>query len=131
MRRRYRYDDDYDYDYDDDRTRGICSDCGEECTAVMQDQGIGSYEYWGFKGTHHDWREVSPCCGEEVVGGGAKVIRKSEHTARKDHKDGKVKKGDRYRVVVTYHWREDGPGWITEEKRVVDAFRSAVSAALN
>ena len=131
MRRHYGYDPDYDYDYDEpEGTSGICSACGEACTSVMVDEGIGSYEYWGATGTHHEWQEVSPCCHEEVVDGGEKVIRSSEHTARRDHKDGSIKKNDHYRVTVTFHWRAGGAGWITESKRVLDRFRSAVKAGM-
>ena len=45
---------------------GNCSSCEEEVEVVAADFGIGSYEYWGAKGTHHDWREVCGQCGEEA-----------------------------------------------------------------
>lgn len=40
----------------------ICKECGEECTLVKIDDGIGSYEFWGHKGFHHDYRIGSKCC---------------------------------------------------------------------
>ena len=40
----------------------ICADCKEECKVVLEDFGIGPYEYWGAKGTHHDYQAVSDCC---------------------------------------------------------------------
>ena len=68
------------YDYDEDRRMdalmdagdgrdhisGFCSHCGEECTSITRDEGVGAYEYWGSKGVHHDYVEVSPCCDAEV-----------------------------------------------------------------
>lgn len=95
---------------------GICDDCGLECDAILEDQGIGSYEYWGSRGVHHDYRNVSPCCGASVVEGGNTLVRISEHTARRDHKKGGVKKGDRYKIIVTRCWRRNGPHWIFTRK---------------
>lgn len=45
---------------------GYCDCCGEFCTPEWEDFGIGSYEYWGARGTHVDWQLVSPCCGADV-----------------------------------------------------------------
>lgn len=45
----------------------FCSACGNSCTAVMVDFGIGHYEYWGSTGIHKDIREVSDCCESSVV----------------------------------------------------------------
>lgn len=106
------------YDHED-MPSGICEDCGEVCTAVMRDFGIGSYEFWGARGVHTDYQPVSPCCEAPIVEGDAKVIRTAVHTARRDHKDGKIKAGDKYRITVTRHWRKDGPHWITTNKRKV------------
>lgn len=96
--------------------KGICNDCGMECEPVRKDHGIGPYEFWGSRGTHHEYVYVSPCCGVEVVEGGNKLVRISNHTARRDHKQGGIKKGDRYRVVVTRCWRHNGPHWISTQK---------------
>lgn len=98
---------------------GICNNCGMACEAEIQDQGIGPYEFWGSRGVHHDWVEASPCCSASVVEGGNKVVRTSEHVARRDHKKGRIKKGDRYRVVVTHCWRKNGPHWFATEKAKV------------
>jgi len=97
----------------------ICSDCGQECSVVTVDQGIGGYEYWGSKGVHHDYQPGSSCCGAEVIEGGCKVLRTSTHTARKDHQDGKIHTGDVYRVTVYFSWKKEGPGWIWQEKQIV------------
>lgn len=61
-------DDRYDDDRDDGRNHvsGFCSACGEECTSVTIDEGIGAYEYWGAPGNDVQLVEVSPCCEAEV-----------------------------------------------------------------
>lgn len=99
--------------------QGICNECGIECDSVVEDHGIGPYEFWGSRGNHHDYVEVSPCCSAEVVEGGNKVIRINEHTARRDHRQGGIKKGDRYRIVVTRCWRDNGPHWINSYKKKI------------
>ena len=43
-----------------------CTYCGKECSPVIEDDGIGNYEYAGSKGVHHDYYVVSDCCGEAV-----------------------------------------------------------------
>lgn len=119
-----RYDDlDFDsYDYDDgpDLPSGICSGCGEECTATVVDEGIGPYEAWGVKGVHHDYCVCSPCCNEEVVEGGSKLLRNIMRTAKKDHLlsdgQGTVKAGERYREIVYRNYRSGGPSWIVAKK---------------
>jgi hypothetical protein len=95
---------------------GICDECGIECDSVQEDQGIGSYEYWGSVSVHHDYCDVSPCCGAKVVEGGNTLLRISEHTARRDHQKGGIKKGDRYKIIVTRCWRKHGPRWILTRK---------------
>lgn len=104
------------YDEDDENMpHGICNDCGKECRAVMMDFGYGGYEYWGARGTHHDYRPASPCCEAEVVDGGSAVVRRSTHTARKQH--GRIKPGERYTVTVRKCWRTGGPSWFVTEKK--------------
>lgn len=103
----------------EDLPHGICDECGEECTAIVTDMGIGSYEYWGAKGVHHDWAVVSPCCEAEVVEGGQKMIRKVTHVAKKVHNNGQIQPGDTYVLRVYRHWRRGGPNWITTTKRKV------------
>ena len=52
-----------DYDYPDPEW---CEVCEEEVTPQKADWGIGAYEYWGAKGTHHKYVWVCPQCQEEV-----------------------------------------------------------------
>ena len=105
-------------DYEEGES-GICDCCGEPCTATEQDFGIGPYEFWGDRGVHHDWRYVSPCCSAEVVPGGGTTIRRSTHVARRDHKDGKVKAGQKYKITVTHCWRDNGPSWFIVHKTIL------------
>jgi len=39
-----------------------------------------------------------------------KVVSSKAHTARRDHSDGKIKKGERYRREVVRHIYDDGSG---------------------
>lgn len=48
--------------------KGICSACHKEADFSYEDFGIGSYEFWGSKETHHDWQWVSECCEAPVEG---------------------------------------------------------------
>ena len=114
-----RHDDDYGHDDHDEGPEGICSDCGKACHAKMIDFGIGSYEFWGARGVHTDFHPASPCCEVEVVEGGESVVRRAVHVARRDHKDGKIKAGDKYSLTVYRTWRKDGPHWIHTTKRKV------------
>ena len=104
----------------DDLNEGICSSCGEPCTEVFVDCSF-DYEYGSISGVYRDGYMGSDCCEAEVVEGGTSLVRKSVHVARKDHKDGKVKAGQKYRISVYRHWRKDGPSWITTEKRILAA----------
>lgn len=40
----------------------VCTGCGEGCTVVEVDFGVGHYEYWGAPGFHRDVQRVSNCC---------------------------------------------------------------------
>ena len=40
----------------------FCSECGDECRVKEIDEGIGSYEFWGCRGTDHQCFVVSVCC---------------------------------------------------------------------
>lgn len=66
----YTYDEDrcevYD-DNDSDHIEGWCSECHQKCTSETFDDGIGAYEYWGTRGTHHCYVEVSPCCQADML----------------------------------------------------------------
>lgn len=55
----------YSRDYYDERH--WCTECGEECSIKVIDEGIGSYEFWGARGIHVDKRTVSSCCEAEVT----------------------------------------------------------------
>lgn len=71
------HEEDYDHDYerhggyslgDDDETiEGWCECCGQACHGITVDNGIGSYEYWGSKGTHHQYDIESSCCNATVL----------------------------------------------------------------
>jgi len=53
-------------EYEPDTEHATCSYCKKECIVVGQDEGIGPYEFWGFKGNHVDIVPVSDCCKESV-----------------------------------------------------------------
>lgn len=69
---RTREDEDYErhagYSPDDDEpVTGWCECCGEECIAIEVDNGIGAYEYWGFKGVDRRIDIESNCCNAKVL----------------------------------------------------------------
>lgn len=107
--------------FDEDMPSGICDSCGEECTATVVDEGIGPYEFWGSKGTHHDYHVCSPCCNAEVVPGGSKLLRRVIRIAHKDHKVEfnklPIRAGDHYVETVCRNYREGGPSWFVVSKR--------------
>ena len=43
-----------------------CKICGASCTEVMEDQGVGGYEYFGQRGVDRDMRRVSSCCSGDT-----------------------------------------------------------------
>lgn len=45
-----------------------CTECGESCTPKQIDEGIGAYEYHGYKGVDVRLVWVSDCCEAEVEG---------------------------------------------------------------
>lgn len=45
--------------------KAICSECGEPCNLREVDNGIGPYEFWGQRGTHHDYAIETDCCGAD------------------------------------------------------------------
>jgi hypothetical protein len=100
---------------------GICDSCGKPCESIPVDFGIGFYEYCGARGNHQNIQQSSPCCEASVVEGDAHLIRTAIHTARRDHKNGKIKAGDKYRLTVTRHWRKNGPSWITVAKKKIES----------
>lgn len=40
----------------------FCDSCKQEVHYHLEDWGIGAYEYWGARGTHHDWVRVCDEC---------------------------------------------------------------------
>lgn len=52
--------------------------------------------------------------------------RTTRHTARRDHKDGKVKRGDYYSRTVRAGYHEGGPRWMRIEKRVIESAPQAL-----
>ena len=113
----------------EDTIEGICTCCGEKVTGEWMDQGIGSYEYWGARGTDHDWQCLSPCC-EDVIAevGGVLVDETTTHTARKNHTDQWdrviVRAGQKYRRRYLHSWYVDEHGKhhgiVNIEKQVLD-----------
>lgn len=89
---------------------GICDDCGEPCSPVVIDNSF-SHEF----GVEHRYDHGSPCCEANVVEGGAKLIERKIHIARKEHGQG-IMPGDQYQRTVMFHWRTDGPGWFVVSK---------------
>ena len=114
---------DEDYGEEDEPApHGICNCCGMECDAVYVDNGIGSYEFWGATGVHHDYRWESPCCGEEVVEGGNKVIENKFVIAKKRYFAGHgkyIEIGERYVRTVYRCYRKNGPSWINVEHKKI------------
>ena len=50
----------------DDPPQGFCPNCGDECSGILIDVGIGPYEYWGSCGVDTQLVWVSPCCEEDL-----------------------------------------------------------------
>ena len=89
----------------DDFKIGICSSCLCECQEVGVDNSFSD-----LFGNVEDWGIGSECCDAEVYDGNIWLDKTSIHTARKDHKDGKVKAGQRYRQRIQkgYYMDEQG-----------------------
>jgi len=47
--------------------RAYCGVCSKEVDFHIEDWGIGAYEFWGAKGTHHDYIAVCDECGEQIL----------------------------------------------------------------
>ena len=43
-----------------------CPDCHEMCEAIVVDNGIGPYEFWGAKGWDSKLEVVSNCCEAQL-----------------------------------------------------------------
>ena len=46
---------------------GICEGCEQECSAIVIDNGIGHYEFWGAPGFDSRPEAVSDCCEAPVL----------------------------------------------------------------
>ena len=57
--------------------------------------------------------------GEAYFDVASKVVRKATRTARRDHRDGKIKAGQRYVEVTTRFVNHEGHKWHTIGKRVI------------
>lgn len=90
-----RYHDDYDWDayYDlcDAREAAREESAREIRSEILSDFGLQNIEYAGY----------TVCWYEGEIDSIYKVVRRAVRTARRDHKDGKVKAGDRYEAVTT------------------------------
>jgi len=88
--------------------------------------------YQGDFDRDRDDESVEPCmCGHNLFGrdgtcslcGSEPRIEtfssSSVHTARKDHTDGKVRKGDRYRKYIAAGYFKDGPRWMETRKVII------------
>jgi hypothetical protein len=98
---------------------GVCESCGLPCESQVVDEGIGDYEYWGSKGTHHAYATVSDCCAADIIEGGGRIIRKGYRTSKKDRTDSNcnpILKGERYFFAVYRCWRKNGGSWVVEKK---------------
>jgi hypothetical protein len=91
--------------YEELRTDCICLGCLEECEEVPIDDSFSD----GF-GNVECWSTGSSCCGSEVGQGRIFLDRTTYHTARKDHKDGKVKAGQRYKARIRKGYAIDDDG---------------------
>ena len=43
-----------------------CNECNEEVSVVLEDNGIGRYEFWGAVGNHHSWEAECSVCGSPI-----------------------------------------------------------------
>ncbi len=90
---------------EDDLQHGICAECKEECEERIVDNSFtdhfGLVEDWGTDG--------SSCCGAPILEGKIYLHKITFHVARKDHKNGRILKGDSYRKDVKKgYYIEDG-----------------------
>ena len=46
---------------------GFCKCCGEKCTGITVDFGIGPYEYGSIRSVDVRLEMVSDCCEDEIV----------------------------------------------------------------
>ena len=110
-----------------------CSRCGwsgwsdgPSCEGACADREESHGKACGECGEYGDNCQCERCaeCGEtrddcECEFFAVETLRRFKtHTARRDHKDGKVKADDRYVETVLGGYYEGGPRWMTRSKRV-------------
>jgi len=67
-----------------------------------------------------DWLENSGYEFDAEQGTWSIVVRLGKHTARRDHKDGRIKKGQRYHLAVSRYIDDDsGESWHEHRKNPV------------
>jgi len=54
------------YDDADEPEKMFCEECDLYVIPIIEDHGIGAYEYWGHKGVHTDLAYTCPNCGNEL-----------------------------------------------------------------
>lgn len=79
-----------------------CGDCGVKYHASHPECGCTEEPAMDLSDHGYHWEEWDREWTKEVCC--------KEHTARRDHSDGKIKKGDRYRRQVVRHIHDDGSG---------------------
>ena len=82
------------------------SEGGCECSGAEIEESQRNYlEHSGYEWDDGEW---------------VKVISYSTHVCRRDHIDGKIKKGDKYRVIVRrYINDESGSSHLCKQKRII------------
>ena len=55
-----------------------CSECGNPCDAIVIDDGIGPYEYFGMKGVDRRPALVSDCCEADPLDDAGHSIQLSD-----------------------------------------------------
>lgn len=97
--------------------KGICEECGQECLAIRLDDGIGPYEFWGFKGVDHDYYWGSPCCSAKLIEGGNSLLQTRVVKAKKQYKEENIEEGEQYIKETWRYWRKNGPSWIIIKRK--------------
>ena len=92
-------------DPDELRMGGICACCLNECNETGIDNSFS--DSFGFV---TDWGVGSDCCEAEVFEGEIFLDNISFHTARKDHTDGKIKAGQKYKARLMKGYYIDANG---------------------
>ena len=65
-----------------------CAECCDECTPRVSDEGIGNYEFWGAKGTDHNYQLKSDCCDASVTDSSGDFVSAREY--ENDQEDGRA-----------------------------------------